>query len=100
MKKSRALQRLTILLTATQMLVACEHFPLISTPADPPVVIAPSTFCQIYIPIRGPGAPGSPEWSQFWDELQAEYPAQYDAIRKNNVVWQQNCIDVDAGHEA
>lgn len=50
-----------------------------------PIKIAPSTFCQVYQPVRG-GAD-----ADFWDRLEGLYPEQAATIRGNNLAYIRLC---------
>lgn len=73
----------------TPMLASCETFKDLigANPAE----LKPSTFCEIYAPVRAPGERDSPEWRGFWDYLANQYPEQSKTIRGNNAVYVENC---------
>jgi len=83
------------LLTATLTLAACSHFEWFPKASPPAVELAPSTFCTLYEPVNAPGDRGGAEWAKFWDDLQKNYPDQYETIRRNNNRWLFACVDVD-----
>lgn len=63
---------------------------------DPdPIEVRPSNACDVMRLVRGPGEPGSDVWRAFWDDLEADYPDQSEAVRGNNQVLLDRCNDDD-----
>jgi len=51
----------------------------------------PSTFCDIYRPVRAPGGPGTQDHAAFWAELKRVFPQAYQTIVGNNAAFVVVC---------
>ncbi len=99
MRNSKRLSGLATLLSGILTLAGCESLGLFARDYD----IAPSTFCQIYRPVRPPEQFDGGESDAWWDaaktplqngwtkdEIKAKRDS-YSAVMQNNLTWIKAC---------